>query len=95
MPDFLSCPKTMIQDLTVCIVVKGHLVLDIFINYMNLVMGLNLEFLVLGALNINCNNIARNNTNHIKYFCNRVTLTSKTLIYVILTSMSIRHKNTY
>ena len=73
---------------------------------MNLVMGLNLEFLVLGDLNISFNNIARNDTNHVKYLCNlfnmkqliqvptRVTPISKTLIDVILTPMSTRHKNT-
>ena len=89
--------------------VEGHLVLDTFINNMNLVMGLNLEFLVLGDLNISCNHTAWNATNHIKYLCNLFnmeqsiqeptsvtpTTCSKTLIDVSLTFMSIRHKNTY
>ena len=86
--------------------VEGHLVLDTFINSTNLVMGLNLECLVLVYLNINCNNIARNDTNHIKYLCNLFnmeqliqeptsvtpTICSKNLIDVIITSMCKRHK---
>ena len=58
------------------------------------------------SVNINCNNIAWNETNHIKYLCSlfnmdqliqeptRVTPTSKTLIDLILMSMAPRHKNT-